>query len=177
METVKPIVNRVAQSGLITLDLEDYFPKAEEIDAIDLKEFLFKELILREAEFREMVKNTDWGKYEGRYVVLYCSSNAIIPMWAYMVLSAQLSVYAKDVACSSVEHAPEIFLYRNIAKLNIDDFKNQRVIVKGCGDRQIPEAAFVQIAEQLSKVVRSLMYGEACSSVPVFKKLNDKNEG
>lgn len=177
METVKPIINRVAQSGLITLDLEDYFPKAEEIDAIDLKEFLFKQLILREAEFREMVKQTDWKKYEGRYVVLHCSSNAIIPMWAYMVLSAQLSVYAKDVACSSAEHAAEIFLYRNIAKLNVDDFKNQRVIVKGCGDRQIPEAAFVQIAEQLSKTVRSLMYGEACSSVPVYKKANDKNEG
>jgi len=173
METVKPIVNRVAQSGLITLDLEDYFPKPEEVIAVDLKDFLFKELILREAEFRETVKNTDWKKYEGKYVVLYCSSNAIIPMWAYMVLSAQLSVYAKDVACSSVEHAPEIFLYRNLAKLNPEDFKNQRVIVKGCGDRKVPEAAFVQIAEQLSKVVRSLMYGEACSSVPVFKKAQD----
>lgn len=177
MEIVKPIVNRVAQSGLITLDLEAYFPKPEEIIAIDLKEFLFKALILREAEFRETVKNTDWKKYEGKYVVLFCSSNAIIPMWAYMVLSAQLSVYAKDIACSTVEHAAEIFLYRNIAKLNPDDFKNQRVIVKGCGDRKIPEAAFVQIAEQLSKVVRSLMYGEACSSVPVFKKANEKNEG
>lgn len=173
METVKPIVNRVAQSGLITLDLVDYFPTPEEIVAIDLKDFLFKELILREAEFREVVKNTDWKKYEGKYVVLCCSTNSIIPMWAYMVLSAQVSVYAKDVACSSVEHAPEIFLYRNMAKLNMDDFKDKRVIVKGCGDRKIPEAAFVQMAEQLSKVVRSLIYGEACSSVPVYKKAKD----
>ncbi len=173
METVKPIVNRVAQSGLITLDLVDYFPTPEEIVAIDLKDFLFKELILREAEFRELVKNTDWKKYEGKYVVLHCSTNAIIPMWAYMVLSAQVSLYAKDVACSVVEHAPEIFLYRNMAKLKMDDFKEQRVIVKGCGDRKIPEAAFVQMAEQLSKVVRSLMYGEACSSVPVFKKVKE----
>ena len=173
METVKPIVNRVAQSGLITLDLVDYFPTPEEIVAIDLKDFLFKELILREAEFRELVKNTDWKKYEGKYVVLHCSTNAIIPMWAYMVLSAQVSLYAKDVACSVVEHAPEIFLYHNMAKLKMDDFKEQRVIVKGCGDRKIPEAAFVQMAEQLSKVVRSLMYGEACSSVPVFKKVKE----
>ena len=173
METVKPIVNRVAQSGLITLDLVDYFPTPEEIVAIDLKDFLFKELILREAEFRELVKNTDWKKYEGKYVVLHCSTNAIIPMWAYMVLSAQVSLYAKDVACSVVEHAPEIFLYRNMAKLKMDDFKEQRVIVKGCGDRKIPEAAFVQMAEQLSKVVRSLMYGEACSSVSVFKKVKE----
>lgn len=171
METVKPIVNRVEQSGLITLDLENYFPAPEEIVAIDLKEFLFKELILREAEFRDTVKNSDWKKYAGKYVVLYCSTNAIIPMWAYMVLSAQLAPFVKDVACSSPEHAAEIFLYRNMAKLNMDDFKNQRVIVKGCGDRKIPEAAFVQIAEQLAKVVRSLMYGEACSSVPVFKKV------
>ena len=171
METVKPIVNRVEQSGLITLDLENYFPSPEEIVAIDLKEFLFKELILREAEFRDTVKNSDWEKYTGKYVVLYCSTNAIIPMWAYMVLSAQLAPFVKDVACSSPEHAAEIFLYRNMAKLNMDDFKNQRVIVKGCGDRKIPEAAFVQIAEQLTKVVRSLMYGEACSSVPVFKKV------
>ena len=171
METVKPIVNRVEQSGLITLDLENYFPAPEEIVAIDLKDFLFKELILREAEFRDTVKNSDWKKYAGKYVVLYCSTNAIIPMWAYMVLSAQLAPFVKDVACSSPEHAAEIFLYRNMAKLNMDDFKNQRVIVKGCGDRKIPEAAFVQIAEQLTKVVRSLMYGEACSSVPVFKKV------
>lgn len=170
MEEVKPIVNRVEQSGLITLDLENYFPSTDEIVAIDLKDFLFKELILREAEFRDRVKNSDWKKYEGRYVVLYCSTNAIIPMWAYMVLSAQLAPVAKDVACSLPEHAAEIFLYRNIAKLNMEEFKNQRVIVKGCGDRKIPEAAFVQIAEQLTKVVRSLMYGEACSSVPVFKK-------
>lgn len=170
METVKPIVNRVEQSGLITLDLESYFPSPQEIVAIDLKQFLFKELILREAEFRETVKQNDWVKYKGKYVVLYCSADAIIPMWAYMVLSAQLAPVAKDIACSSPERAAEIFLYRNIAKLNMEDFKNQRVIVKGCGDRKIPEAAFVQIAEQLTKVVRSLMYGEACSSVPVFKK-------
>ncbi len=177
METVKPIVNRVAQSGLITLDLEEYFPKPEEIVSIDLKDFLFKGLILREAEFREAVKQTDWKKFQDKYVVLYCSADAVIPMWAYMVLSAQLAPVAEDVACSSPEHAAKIFLYRNMAKLNMEEFKNARVIVKGCGDRKIPEAAFVQMAEQLSKVVRSLMYGEACSSVPVFKKQSDKNEG
>ncbi|HLP50557.1 MAG TPA: DUF2480 family protein [Chitinophagales bacterium] len=172
MENVKPIVNRVAQNtSLATIDLEEYYPKQEEIVAIDLKAFLFKELILREADFRETVKNTNWSQYTGQYVVLFCSANAIIPMWAYMILSAELTPYAKDIACSPPEHAADIFLYRNIAKLNADDFKDKRVIVKGCGDRQIPEAAFVQIAQQLTKVVRALMYGEACSSVPVFKKV------
>ncbi|MFM2306970.1 MAG: hypothetical protein RLZZ367_1639 [Bacteroidota bacterium] len=171
MDTVKPIVNRVAQSGLITLDLEEYFPRTEEIVAIDLKDFLFKGLILREAEFRDTVKNTNWQQYSGQYVAIHCSANAIVPMWAYMILSANLAPHAKDVACSPPDHAAEIFLYRNIAQLKADDFKDQRVIVKGCGDRQIPEAAFVQIAHQLTKVVRSLMYGEACSSVPVYKRV------
>ncbi len=174
METVTPIVNRVAQSGLITLDLESYFPMPEEIAGIDLKDFLFKGLILREAEFREAVKNTDWTKYTGKYVALYCSADAIIPMWAYMILSTRLASVAKDIASCTIEHAAEIFLYRNIARLNMDEFKEQRVIVKGCGERQVPAAAFVQIAEQLAKVVRSLMFGEACSSVPVFKKSIDK---
>ena len=170
METVQPIVNRVAQSGLITLDLEEYYPKPEEIESIDLKDFLFKGLILREAEFREMAKNTDWTKFENKYVVLYCSADAIIPMWAYMVLSAELTPYVKDVASSSLDHAAEIFLYRNLAKLKEEEFKEARVVVKGCGDRQIPEAAYVQIANQLTKVTKSVMFGEACSAVPVFKK-------
>ena len=173
MDITKPLVNKVAQKAIITLDLEDYFPKPEEIVSVDLKDFLFKELILREADFRESVSNTDWSNYKDKYVVLYCSSNAIIPMWAYMVLSAELSPFAKDIASSSLDHAPEIFLYRNLAKLNMDEFRKQRVIVKGCGDRKVPEAAFVQIAEQLSKVARVVMYGEACSNVPVFKKLID----
>ena len=173
MDTTKPLINIVAQKAIITLDLENYFPQHEEIISIDLKSFLFKELILREAEFRETIKNTDWDKYKNKYVVLFCSSNAIIPMWAYMVLSAELSSFAKDVACSSPEHAADIFLYRNLAKLNMNEFTNQRVVIKGCGERKIPEAAFVQIAEQLSKVARVILYGEPCSTVPVFKKLID----
>ena len=171
MDSVKPIINKAAQRAIITLDLELYFPKREELAIIDLKDFLFKGLILREADFREQVKNTSWNGYKDRYVVLFCSAEAVIPMWAYMILGSELSPFATDVACSLPEHAPEIFLYRNLAKLNMDEFKNQRVVVKGCGERQIPEAAFVQIAGQLSKVARSVMFGEACSSVPVFKKL------
>jgi hypothetical protein len=172
MDTIKPIVNKVAQKAIVNLDLEDYFPHPEEISSIDLKDFLFKGLILREAEFREAVNNTDWKRYEGKYVAIFCSTDAIIPMWAHMILSTELSPFAKDVAFSPPAHAAEIFLYRNLAKLNMDDFANQRVIVKGCGERQIPEAAYVQIAQQLSKVARSIMFGEACSSVPVFKKAN-----
>ncbi|MFN8297503.1 MAG: DUF2480 family protein [Chitinophagales bacterium] len=171
MSDIKPIVNKVAQKAIISLDLADYFPKAEEMDVIDLKDFLFKGLILKEAEFRQQVKDTDWSKYTGRYVALYCSVNAIIPMWAYMVITAELNAYAKDVACSHPDHALEIFLYRNLAALDMEQFKAQRVVIKGCGDRAVPEAAFVQLTKQLAGVARSIMYGEPCSMVPVFKKV------
>jgi hypothetical protein len=169
----KPLVNKVAQKALITINLEDYFPKPEEIAVIDLKDFLFKGLILREADFRETVKNTEWQQYSNKYVALYCSANAIIPMWAYMVLSAELTPYAKGIAYSNPTGAAEIFLCSNLAALDMEPFKAQRIVVKGCGDRPVPEAAFVQIAQQLSKVARSVMYGEPCSTVPVFKKSLD----
>lgn len=170
MDTSKPIVNKVAQSGLITLDLAEYFPLEKDITVVDLKNYLFKELILKEADFRETVKNTDWSIYSNKYVVLHCSADAVVPMWAYMLLSVALTPYAKDIACAHPSHAAEIFLYRNIAAMDWSRFKDKRIVVKGCGERQIPEAAYVQIAQQLSKVARSVMYGEACSSVPVFKK-------
>ena len=170
MDSVKPIVNKVAQKALVTLDLEDYFPRAEDIDIIDLKDFLYKGLVLREADFRESIKNKNWEVFTDRYVVIFCSTQAIIPMWAYMVISAELSPFSKDIASSSPDHAPEIFLYRNIVKLNTDEFKDKRVVVKGCGDRKVPEAAYVQITAQLSKVARVIMFGEPCSTVPVYKK-------
>src|SRR5687767_7553479 len=129
MDTTKPIINKVAQKAIINLDLEDYFPKSEEIFSLDLKDFLFKGLILREAEFRETVKNYNWQTFQGKYVAIFCSTEAIIPMWAYMILSAELTPFAKDIASSTPEHAAEIFLYRNLAKLNMEDFRNQRVIV------------------------------------------------
>lgn len=173
MDSLKPIVNKIAQRAIITLDLEDYFPNQKDILIIDLKDFLFKGLLLKEASFRETVKNTDWSKYRDKLVVLHCSSLAIIPMWAYMILSAELSPYAKDIACTTPEHAPEIFLYRAISNLDSSQFTNQRVVIKGCGARQIPEAAYVQITQKLATVARVIMYGEPCSSVPVFKKSVD----
>jgi hypothetical protein len=172
-DTTKPLVNKVAQKALITLDLEQYFPKDEEIVFVDLKDFLFKGLILREADFRESVKNTDWSQYKNKYVALYCSSDAIIPMWAYMVLSAEIAVHAGDVICSKPEQATNTFLLHNLAKLDMEQFKGQRVVVKGCGDRQVPDAAFVQITQQLTNIARAVMYGEPCSTVPVFKKAID----
>jgi len=172
-DTSGPLVNKVAQKALITLDLEQYFPKEEDIAFIDLKDFLFKGLILREADFRETVKNTDWSHYKNKYVAIYCSTDAIIPMWAYMVLSAELSAHAIDVISSGVKEAADIFLLHNLAKINAELFKGQRVVVKGCGDRKVPDAAFVQITQQLTNIARVVMYGEPCSTVPVFKRSID----
>lgn len=172
MDTTQPIVNKIAQSGLLTLDMETFFPAEGEIVSIDLKDFLFKGLILREEEFRNTVKATSWNNYQDKYVAIHCSTDAIIPMWAYMILSAQLSPFAKDVAVISPERASEDFLLRNLSRLDTALFEDKRILVKGCGDRKIPEAAFVLIAERLTPVVRSLMYGEACSNVPVYKKSN-----
>lgn len=170
MDTTKPLVNKVAQKALVTLNLEDYLPKEEDIVVIDLKEYLFKGLILREADFREAVKNTNWQAYSNKYVSLYCSTDAIIPMWAYMVLTAELSAYAKDVTVATPAKAAESFLLKNITALDKEQFKEQRVVIKGCGKRPVSEAAYVQITQQLAPVARVIMYGEPCSTVPVFKK-------
>jgi hypothetical protein len=168
---MNPILNKVAQKAIITMDLEDYFPKEEELAFIDLKDYLFKGLILREADFREQIKQTDWSVYQGKYVVIYSSVDAIVPMWAYMVLSAELSPFAKDIANASPSHAADIFLYRAIEKINPADYEGQRIVIKGCGDRQIDSAAFVHITNKLATTARALNYGEACSMVPVYKKL------
>ena len=172
-DPTKPLVNRVAQSALITLDLENYFPKDEEIAFIDLKDFLFKGLILREADFRESVKKTDWSQYKEKYVALGCTADAIIPMWAYMVLTAELTPYATDIINSNAQNAADVFLLRRLQQLDKEQFKGQRIVIKGCGDRKIPEAAFIQITQQLTNIARSVMYGEPCSTVPVFKKSID----
>jgi len=174
MDTIKPLVNRVtAQKVLLTLNLEDYLPLEEEITSIDLKDFLFKGLILREADFREAVKNTNWAAYQDKYIVIYCSADAVIPMWAYMVLSSELGPYAKDIAYTTPEQAVDVFLFRNISRIDMEQFRDKRIVVKGCGDRKMPEAAFIEITRQLSGVARVVMYGEPCSTVPVFKKLID----
>jgi uncharacterized protein DUF2480 len=172
-DTTKPLVNRVAQSALITLDLEEYFPKEEDMVFIDLKDFLFKGLILREADFRQTVKNTDWSQYKNKYVAIHCTTDAIIPMWAYMVLSAELAPYATDIINGDTQHAADTFLLRRLDKLDKEQFKGQRIVIKGCGNRKIPEAAFIQITQQLTNIARSVMYGEPCSTVPVFKKSID----
>ena len=163
------IVNKVAESGIITLDLEDYYPK-DEVIVFDLKDYLFMGLILKEKDFRGALQNINWQQYENKIIALTCSADAIIPMWAYMLVASYLHPYAKQVVFGNKETAVADIISKNILNINAADFADKRVVVKGCGDVQIPEAAYLEITNKLRPVVKSLMYGEPCSTVPVYKK-------
>ena len=163
------IVNRVANSGLVNFDLEAYYPKGQR-QLIDLKNWLFEGLILKEKDFRQAVKDYDWAQHQDQYVAIECSANAIVPVWSYMLISNAISPYAKKVVKGNLENLESLIFHELINTLDIIPFKNQRVIVKGCSNLPIPESAYVAITNKLSPVVKSIMYGEACSSVPIYKK-------
>ena len=169
MEVQETIVNRVAQSGLVTVDLASFAPQGERV-VYDIKDNLFQGLILREKDFREFVKTHDWSQYAGQYVAITCTADAIVPTWAYMLLANRLEPYAKDLVFGDL-NTLEILLYeRALAAIDIETYRDQRVVVKGCGDIHIPESAFVNFTAKLSKVAKSILYGEPCSTVPVFKR-------
>jgi len=162
------IINKVANSQIITLNLENFFP--EQIELFDLKDFLYLELILKEKEFRESLKNVEWKRYEQKYVRIFCSSDAIVPLWAYMLVTSYLQPYTKLIFTGSEDEA---MMQAFLQKLSLEDFavyKDKRMVLKGCGDRIIPEYAYVAITNALLPFVKSIMYGEPCSTVPVFKK-------
>lgn len=163
------IVNRVAESGIVTINLEDYYPK-EEILVFDLKDHLFRGLLLKEKEFRASLLNIDWSVYQRKNVAVTCTSDAIIPVWAYMLIATYLEPFAKNVLVGSQALLIEKLLLKNIDKININDFADKRIVIKGCGDISIPESAYAAITFRLKPVAKSLMYGEPCSTVPVYKK-------
>jgi hypothetical protein len=163
------IVNKVAESGLITLDLEEFYPK-EEIVAFDLKEYLFMGMILKEKDFRAALQGLTWGDYKDKFVALYCSAEAIIPLWAYMLVSSNLSGIARKVFAGTPDELKKQLFIENIREINSNEYMDKRVVIKGCGDLEVGEFAYVEISNKLTPVVRSLMFGEACSAVPVFKR-------
>ena len=163
------IVNRVANSGLVNFDLEAYYPKGQR-QLIDLKDWLFEGLILKEKDFRQAVEDYDWAQHQNHYIAIDCSADSIVPVWSYMLISNAISPYAKKVVKGNLENLESFIFHELINTLNISPFKNQRVIVKGCSNLPIPESAYVAITNKLSPVVKSIMYGEACSSVPIYKK-------
>lgn len=163
------IVNKVANSGLITLDLETYLPK-EAIVSFDLKDHLFMGLILKEKDFREALKGTDWQHYADKYVAVMCSADAIIPMWAYMLVVTYLQPVAKDIYVGTVAEMQKHLFLKNLNAIDVQELQDQRIVVKGCGDVAIDSYAYGEITKLLVPVVKSIMYGEPCSTVPVYKK-------
>ena len=163
------IVNRVAQSPLISLNLEDYYPRGRRV-VYDIKDNLFQEMILRERDFRAFVKEHDWSQYQDQYVALTCSVDAIVPTWAYMLLTTKLEPYAQRVIYGTLETLETILFQEALQKMNLADFQDAKVVVKGCGDLPIPTFAYTEIARLLRPVAASIMYGEPCSTVPLYKK-------
>ena len=163
------IINKVAQSGLITIDLETFYPKGERV-LFDIKTLLFQELILKEKDFREFIKNEDWSKYKDKYVALICSADAIVPTWAYMLLATQIEPFAKRVVFGDLETLETILYNEIFTKLDINDYKDARIVIKGCGNLPVPKSAYVELTRLLRPVAKSIMYGEPCSTVPLYKK-------
>lgn len=162
-------VNKVAESGLITLDLEDFYPK-EEVGVFDMKDFLFMGLILKEKDFREALKKLDLSIYKGKNVALTCTADAVIPVWAYMLAASYLQPVANEVIFGNEEFLHKTLFLRKLSSINPVDYQDKRVIIKGCGELPITESAYVEITKILRPYVKSIMYGEPCSTVPVYKK-------
>jgi hypothetical protein len=164
----KEIVNKVSNSGLVTIGLEEFIVPGERI-LFDIKPHLFQELILREKDFREFIKNNDWSVYEDKLVALICTSDAIVPTWAYMLLTIALEPFAKKTVFGNLDDLENILFTETLSKLDVSKFKDARIVIKGCGDKKTPVNAYVQITELLKPHVKSIMYGEPCSTVPLYK--------
>jgi hypothetical protein len=162
------ILNKVSESGIFSLDLETYFP-SEEVMLFDLKEFLFMGLILKEKDYRAALLQIDFSVYQNKYVGIVCSADAIIPMWAYMLATSYLQPFAKKVMMGTKEKILEQIILEEINEVDATQFTDKRVVVKGCGEKAIPESAYVAITNKLRSVAKSIMYGEPCSTVPIYK--------
>lgn len=163
------IINRVANSKLVTFDLEDYYPKGSRM-LFDIKDWLLEGIVLREKDFREYVKNHNWQQYEDAYVAIHCSTDAIVPAWAYMLITISLESIAKKSVLGDLDLL-ETTLYQDIiTNLDLSEFQDKPIIIKGCSKKPVPVNAYLMIANKLKPVAKSIMFGEACSSVPLFKR-------
>ena len=163
------IINKVSESSLITLNLEDFFPRGE-IAVFDMKDYLFMGMILREKDFREALKNLDLSLYKNRVVAVTCSADAIIPVWAYMLVASSLQPVATEIRFGTAEEIKRDLLLRNIAQIDVSDYAEKRVVIKGCGELPVGESAYLEATKILRPVAKSIMYGEPCSTVPIFKR-------
>jgi hypothetical protein len=166
---MEEITNKVANSGLITIDLGELYLPGERV-VIDIKDQLFQELILREKDFREFIKSHDWSQYKDKYVALTCSADAIIPDWTWMLLASALQPFAKKIVFGSIEVLETVLFDETLLNLDIEKYRDARIVIKGCGDKPVPKSAYIELTRKLQPIVKSLMYGEPCSTVPIFKQ-------
>ena len=165
----KEIINKVDQSGLLQIDLEDLYMPGERVE-VDLKPWLFQELILKEKDFRESVKAHDWTQYNGKFVAVNCSADAIVPTWAYMIIAINLAPYTAEVVFGDLYKLEEQLYLKQLSTLDKSAYQDQRIVVKGCANRDVPVSVYVALTSMLQPIVKSIMYGEPCSTVPVFKR-------
>ena len=165
----QPIVNRVAESKLITFDLQEFYPNGERV-FFDISEWLEKGLVLKEKKFRDRAKGHAWGEYKGKYVAIDCSTDAIVPAWAPLLIASYLNSFAKEVVFGDLEMLENHIFKGIIDDLNLDLYRDKPIIIKGCSEKEIPENVFIQLLARFQKVAKSIFYGEACSSVPIWKK-------
>lgn len=163
------IVNKVTESALITLNLEEFYPSGEVV-LFDMKDYLFMGLILKEKDFRESLKNLDITPFTNKIVAVTCTADAVIPMWAYMLVASSLQPVAKEVMFGTAEEVKKTILFKNISNLPVEEFNDKKVVIKGCGELPIGEAAYLEATKLLRPVAKSIMYGEPCSTVPIYKK-------
>lgn len=163
------IINRVAQSGLITIDLEDYYQQGERV-LIDIKDNLYQGLVLKEKDFRDYLKTTNWEQYQDAYVAICCSADAIVPTWAYMLLASKLKPYAKKVVFGNLDALEQALFQELLRNIKPEEYEDARIVIKGCSKFPVPVYAYVEITQLLLPVATSIMYGEPCSTVPVYKK-------
>ena len=165
----QPIVNRVAKSKIQTFDLEKIYPEGERV-ALDISQWLYKGFVVKEKEFRESLKNHNWEQYQDQFIALYCSNDAIVPEWAYMLITTHLKDYAQKIIYGSL-HELELMLFNDVIhQIDPEEYRDKPVIIKGCSEKSIPQNAYIQLVQKLQPVVKSMMFGEACSSVPLYKK-------
>lgn len=169
MDIQENIINKVAQSGLVTLDPASFYPAGERV-IYDIKDNLYMELILREKDFREFIKSHDWAQYEGKNVGITCTADAIVPAWAYMLIANRMAPYAKEIVFGDAGVLETVLFEKAMANMDIEQYRDQRIVIKGCGDTEVPISAYVELTKKLTPVVKSLMFGEPCSTVPLYKR-------
>ncbi len=162
------IINRIQNSKLISIDLEAFYPQGERI-SFDIKKWLFNDIILKEKDFREFVKNHNWSQYKNAFVALHCSADAIIPSWAYLLITVNLSQFTNRIVVGDLNTIETVLYTEIISKLDEEQYRGKHVLIKGCTKKPVPETAYIQLAQKLVHVATSVMYGEACSNVPLFK--------